>query len=274
LQIRFIKPRAELTACIERLWVLESAAGLPAGRTNIVPPNGCAKLIIPVTNAIDSTSSKGKGRSRPGELYFVGNQDSPTVLETSRASTQFITIEFKPNGAFPVFGVPMHELANTLCAADTAFAGWGAEARRLVRDAAGVESKVAAVQAQLVRALASGAPGNALVSYCVETLQHSSGLLPIADLARHTGYTSRYLEILFKQHVGISPKALAGIFRFQRFHHLWTRGTPYEALRTELDSFYYDQAHFTREFKRLTGFPPRRYMQQINSEFCRRIASR
>lgn len=50
MQIRYVKPRAELAAYIERLWVLESAAGLPAGKTNVVPPNGCAKLAIPVLN--------------------------------------------------------------------------------------------------------------------------------------------------------------------------------------------------------------------------------
>jgi len=274
LQVRFINPRAELAAYIERFWVLESAAGLPAGKGNIVPPNGCAKLVIPVLNSIDSASSKGNGRSRPGELYFVGNQDSPTVLNSSGSRTVFVTIEFKPDGAFPLFGVPMHELANILCPVAGAFPDWGGAARTAVLDAERVDSKVDAIQQQLLKPTRRRTAGNPLVHYCVEALGRSSGLLPVAELARHTGYTGRYLEILFKQHVGMSPKALAGIFRFQRFHHLWAQGTPYEVVRTQLDSFYYDQAHFTREFKRLTGFPPRRYMREINSDFCRRIASR
>jgi AraC-like DNA-binding protein len=274
LQIRFIDPRPELAPLIERFWVLQSADGLPAGRTNVVAPNGCTKLVIPVSNCIDSASSKGEGRSRPGELYFVGNQDSPTTLNTAPGRTQFITIEFKPHGAFPLFGIPMHELANILCPADAAFAGWGARARSILREAVEVDSKVVAIQQQLAMALDRAAPVNPLVGHCVQLLQRSSGLLPIAELARRTGYTRRRLQMLFKQQVGLSPKALAGIARFQRFHHLWARGTGYEQIRAELDAFYYDQSHFTREFKRLTGFPPRRYMQQINSEFCRRIAWR
>jgi len=274
VHIRFLNPRSELRAYIERLWVFDSAVGLPADKTNIVPPNGYAKLVIPILNSIDSASSKGKGHSRPGELYFVGNQDSPTVLNTSTSRTLFATIEFKPNGAFPLFGVPMHELANILCPVDAAFPGWGEEARKIIRDAGDVDSKVAVMQERLLMASRRFALGNPLVSYCVEALQRSSGLLPVAELAERTGYTSRYLEILFKQHVGLSPKALASIFRFQRFNHLWAQGTPYEDVRIQLDSFYYDQAHFTREFKRLTGFPPRQYMRAINSDFCRRIASR
>jgi AraC-like DNA-binding protein len=274
LRIQFVNARAELRAYIERFWVFESAAGLPAGKSNIVPPNGCAKLVIPVLNSIDSASSKGNGHSRPGELYFVGNQDSPTALKTSVGKTLFVAIEFRPNGVFPLFGVPMHELANVLCPVDTAFPGWGVEAREIVCDAADVDSKVTALQDRLLMATRGRALGNPLVNYCVEALQRSSGLLPVAQLADCTGYTPRYLEILFKQHVGMSPKTLAGIFRFQHFHQLWARGTPYESVRSQLDSFYYDQAHFTREFKRLTGFPPRRYMHEINSDFCRRIAAR
>jgi len=274
LRIRFVNPRAELTAYIERFWVFESSAGLPPGKNNIVPPNGCAKLVIPVLNSIDSASSKGNGHSRPGELYFVGNQDSPTALNTSASKTLFVTIEFKPNGTFPLFGVPMHELANVLCPVGTAFPGWGEEARKIVGDAADVDSKVTAVHDRLLMASRGRGLGNPLVNYCVEALQRTSGLLPVAHLTKSTGYTRRYLEVLFKQHVGMSPKALAGILRFQHFHHLWVQGTPYECVRSQLDSFYCDQAHFTREFKRMTGFPPRRYMHQINSDFCKRIASR
>ena len=44
------------------------------------------------------------------------------------------------------------------------------------------------------------------------------GRMPIKELERLTGYTRRYLNILFKQHVGLPPKVLAGIFRFQMFY--------------------------------------------------------
>jgi AraC-like DNA-binding protein len=38
--------------------------------------------------------------------------------------------------------------------------------------------------------------------------------MSIGELERHTGYSRRYLDRLFQQHVGLSPKVLAEIFRF------------------------------------------------------------
>lgn len=269
--IQQIKPLPELAGSIERFWTFESADGLPPGVKHIVPPNGCAKLVIPVENEIESESGKGTGCSVPGKLYFVGNQDNPALLSTQRRKTLFVTIEFKPQGAYRIFGVPMGELANSLCSIDSVFGVLGRETTDSVGDGQRTSEKVAAVQKALAKALHSHPRSSDLVDYCVDSLKRTQGLMPVSELARRTGYTGRYLEVLFKQHVGLSPKALAGIFRFQRFHCHWARGTPYEVLREELDGYYYDQAHFTREFKRLTGFPPRRYMQDLSNDFGRRI---
>lgn len=36
-------------------------------------------------------------------------------------------IEFRPHGAFPIFGVPMSETANRLWETDSVFGAWGRE---------------------------------------------------------------------------------------------------------------------------------------------------
>jgi hypothetical protein len=74
--------------------------------------------------------------------------------------------------------------------------------------------------------------------------------MPIKELERKTGYARRYLDLLFKHHVGLSPKVLAGIFRFQKFYQKWARGLSYDAFKEELYDYYYDRAHFSEEFKR------------------------
>lgn len=74
--------------------------------------------------------------------------------------------------------------------------------------------------------------------------------------------------------MGVSPKALARIFRFQRFYEKWARGKRYDQLTGELYGYYYDQAHFAKEFKQFTGYPPRRFARQIPNEFGRRSTLR
>jgi AraC-like DNA-binding protein len=80
------------------------------------------------------------------------------------------------------------------------------------------------------------------------------------------------LDLLFKHHVGLSPKVLAGIFRFQKFYQKWARGLSYDAFKEELYDYYYDRAHFSEEFKRMTGHAPRAFMIDVSNAFRRRLS--
>jgi methylphosphotriester-DNA--protein-cysteine methyltransferase len=98
--------------------------------------------------------------------------------------------------------------------------------------------------------------------------------MPIKQLEQKTGYTRRYLNLLFRQHVGLSPKDLAEVFRFQRFYQKWAQGLSYDFLKNELYDYYYDQAHFWKECKKMTGYSPRELMISVSNEFGRRLALR
>ena len=128
------------------------------------------------------------------------------------------------------------------------------------------------IQDELARLSGRDHRSNGIVEFCVRILKLTHGRIPIRELERKTGYTRRYLDLLFKQHVGLSPKALAGIFRFQKFYQNWARGLSYDILKNELYEHYYDQAHFSKEFKRMTGYSPREFMIDVSNEFGRRIA--
>ena len=113
---------------------------------------------------------------------------------------------------------------------------------------------------------------NGVIDFCVRTLELADGLVPIKELERKTGFTRQYLDRLFKLHVGLPPKTLAVIFRFQKFYKKWAQGQPFETLKEDLYTFYYDQAHFTKEFKRMTGYSPRKFTLEVPNEFGRRLS--
>jgi AraC-like DNA-binding protein len=226
-----------------------------------------------------------KSRSRPsptaafrsaGEqgLYFVGNRDTSTLIHSSSQKTGFIAIEFKPFGAYPIFGIPMHETTNRLLDSDEVFSRWGREVREALRNREGVGRKVDFIQEQLVKLLQKNNRLNGLVEFCVLTLKDSHGRMSIGELGRKTGYTRRYLNLLFREHVGLSPKVLAGIFRFQKFYVKWAGGQSFDLLKEDLHEHYFDQAHFTKEFRQMTGYSPQRFTREVPNEFGRRLSQR
>ena len=269
MKLSFVGIRPELKPYIQSFWVFESAIGIPASDSSLVVPDGCPKLIFHCENSI---TAGGRGRicvSEEQGLYFVGNQDSSTLLQTSRRKTRFIGIDFYPHGAYPIFGIPMGEVSNLRLDADVIFSRRGRELTEIIRNHETVQQKIECLQEHLINLLHEHKLQNSIVDFCVESLHRTHGLMSVRDLERSTGYTRRYLNMLFIHHVGLSPKVLGGIFRFQKFYRKWAEKGSFDELKADLYDYYYDQAHFTKEFKRMTGFPPERFTREVANEFGR-----
>ena len=84
----------------------------------------------------------------------------------------------------------------------------------------------------------------------------------IESIASRYDITPRYLQKLFLQCTGVTPKLYSKINRFQHSLKLITKK---EASLTSIayDCGYFDQSHFIREFKSFTGFTPSAYSPQL-----------
>ena len=165
----------------------------------------------------------------------------------------------------------MSETSNRLWETDDVFGPWSRHVQETVNDVDRVDAKVAYIERQLTLLLRKNRHKPGIVDYCVATLRSVDGRMSIRDLERQTGFSRRYLDRLFQQHVGLSPKVLAEIFRFQRFYRQWAAGVSFDLLKAELYDHYYDQSHFSREFRRMTGYPPQQFMRDVANEFGRRL---
>lgn len=80
----------------------------------------------------------------------------------------------------------------------------------------------------------------------------------IENVAARYGITSRYLQKIFLQYTGLTPKLFSKINRFQNSLQLVIKK---ETSLTAIayDCGYFDQSHFIREFKSFTGYTPSGY---------------
>lgn len=107
-----------------------------------------------------------------------------------------------------------------------------------------------------------------VVRYCTDKIISNQGNVLISDLSRETGYSIRYLRILYHQHVGISPKELCEIIQFQnsflRFAHLQKEHKEYSLCDLAVQAGYYDQSHMNKCYHKMVGSLPQRFYMEMN----------
>lgn len=100
-----------------------------------------------------------------------------------------------------------------------------------------------------------------LVGQVVREMVHKNHSDNIETVASRYGITSRYLQKLFLQYTGVTPKLYGKINRFQHSLRLISQN---EASLTSIayDCGYFDQSHFIREFKSFTGITPSAFLPE------------
>lgn len=92
-----------------------------------------------------------------------------------------------------------------------------------------------------------------LITNCINLINSSNGLIKISDLAKEMGCCTRYLDLLFRKHVGLATKNYCDIIRFQYTLKCIIEQKSISLLDIALNSGYFDQAHMNRSFKKFIG---------------------
>ena len=89
------------------------------------------------------------------------------------------------------------------------------------------------------------------------------GNIAVEDLAAYSGYTRRYIDRLFRNSVGLSPKNYAQIVCFQSAINELDKDSTKSLTDVALDHGYTDQAHFSHAFSRYAMMAPGKYRKII-----------
>ena len=90
----------------------------------------------------------------------------------------------------------------------------------------------------------------------VYQISSNDGNISMDLLCQKVHLGKKQLERLFAYHVGVTPKKFARFIRFFHTHKYLTKEGISNLCGKVLEKGYYDQAHFNREYKTLTGLNP------------------
>jgi AraC-like DNA-binding protein len=208
--------------------------------------------------------------SQPPEAYdaLVGGLHAAPAMIRHDGNQHGIQLSLTPLGARGLFGMPASELAAKVVHLDQLRGRWAGELVERLAEAPGWPDRFAVLDDVLgSMAAPAGLPERApAVAHAWEAVVEGGGTLDVRSLADEVGWSRRHLTEQFRSEFGLGPKVLSRVARFQQARKLLQRG-PASLADVAVACGYTDQAHMTKEWRRLAGAPPRAWLEAENLPF-------
>jgi AraC-like DNA-binding protein len=184
-----------------------------------------------------------------GSSALVAGPDTRPMPATLEPGAVLVGARFRPGAAGPALGLPMHELRDRRV-------GLSEIRADLDRKLSGDLTPDVAVGrvVELAGEMVAAEPPDPLVRHAAQRLADPAASLD--DLIEEGDVSGRQLRRRFIQALGYGPKVLERVLRFQRFLKLLEARPVANLASAAVDLGYADQAHMTRECRRLSGKTP------------------
>ena len=135
-----------------------------------------------------------------------------------------------------------------------------------IENADDTRERIRVIENYLLGLLTEKTTIDSIVKSTVDTLLSTKGNASINAILEENGINRRQLERKFYQQVGLSPKQLGKVIRLQYALQRLVNRQAGNLTEIAYDSDYYDQAHFTRDFREFTGITPREFPDDAGME--------
>ena len=217
-----------------------------------------ASLTVPLVISFAEPFAIGLGKE-PGDndrfaSFAAGLYAGPVVIE-SRGGACCVQVNFTPLGARRFFGLAMSELTDRMVGLDDVLGIEGIALRERLGNAHAWSARFAIVETFVAARLAKARETQAEIAWAYDRIIVSGGRIRVSSLADRLGWSRKHLLGKFSNAIGVGPKTLSRIVRFNRALGLSRQGKS-DWADIAADCGYADQAHLVREFRDLAGETP------------------
>jgi AraC-like DNA-binding protein len=251
-ELAFATPVSTLRKYVREYVGWVDYSGTPVSRREL--PSGIVPLIINFGATVRERKA-GSDRWNAYGTFTAGLHEAFTIVESAGPNVG-IQVNFTAIGARLFYDRPLAELTNRTVELTDVF---GRSADRLIsqlNEAPSWEERFAILDREIGSRTAFARRPARVIEWAWEELSRTRGRVRISDLVREVGWSERHFAVQFRDQIGLAPKALARLMRFAHaVRSLTTDPSPNLADLAQICG-YYDQAHFTRDFRSFAGTTP------------------
>lgn len=186
---------------------------------------------------------------------FIGGLHDRQVTTEHPGRSLGMQINLDPLAARALVGTPLHEIAHRTVPLE-AILDEPFLLERLV-EASDWSARFALLDDVLAPRLVDARPSPE-VAWAWRRLRATHGRIPVGELTAELGWSRKRIVARFRDEIGLPPKAVARLLRFER-----ARGLAGTMSWGELafECGFSDQSHLIAEFRRITGRTPETFLQ-------------
>lgn len=237
---RFL-PTKRLSGFVEQYWFVEW--DLPSTKAHVQQniPDPCVHLVFEQNKAyVTGVVTKKYSHSMSGKGEILG-------------------VKFHPGGFYPLLESAVTSITDTRQPLEQIFREGGATLALQVANAISVSDAIDSIETFLDPRLPKGETKITLLKEIVNRVEQDRVITKVEHLVEHFDLSKRALQRLFRTYVGVSPKWLIRKYRIHEAMEQLDNGErDWHKLIVELE--YFDQAHFIKDFKSMTGLTPEQYL--------------
>jgi AraC-like DNA-binding protein len=200
---------------------------------------------------------------------WIGGLDARPTIVGFGDTYGAIDLKLTPLGAYTLTGLPLCELAGACVPLADVFGREGTELAARVRASEDWDERFDIVEAFLLRRVNRTPPAptaDPAVAWAFERLRATRGAARVEALAAELQCSRRYLRDGFVRQVGLPPKVVARLMRFQHVREqIGSEPDPAHPRWSDVahSAGYADQSHLNREFRELAGTTPSDFVSRL-----------
>ncbi|MCC7053899.1 MAG: helix-turn-helix domain-containing protein [Gemmatimonadaceae bacterium] len=251
--------------CVATYVGYEECSRTPLRRFEVPHPN-----VTVIVNLGDPLDVHAPALEPAGARFgsFVAGLFDTVAVTASTGRSRGIELNLSPLATWRLLGVPMHALVNRAVHLGDLLGRDATQLECRLRDAATWDARFDLLDVALARRLERARAMPATVAWAWRAVMREPGAAPVHDITRELQWSRRRLAATFREHVGLTPKALARVVRFDRVVRQVRALPPGESpvwSRLAFGCGYADQPHLVREFREFASLTPTEFHRRLSA---------